>query len=201
MTERPIIMQARSVLGILAGTKTQTRRVAKLPNKLVDRADDVVVRGDERPHDGYATIYDGPASRKAIRCRWAVGDRLWVREAWIPRACLDCLESICHCGEVRVDYPAGGPTHTMKPPTGWRAPLPGRRSPPEPCSPLFMPRMASRLTLDVRDVHLERLSSISEADARAEGFEDRAAYLTAWESMHGPGDFIVWVITFARLEG
>ncbi|HET9450028.1 MAG TPA: hypothetical protein VFO83_04065 [Aggregicoccus sp.] len=104
------------------------------------------------------------------------GDRLWVKEVWAPAG-----DGFVY----RADQPAS-------PPERWR-------------SPLFIPRRASRLLLQVQAVRAEPLQQLSEAEARAEGVEDRDAYRALWERLNaerGHGweqDPWVWVVTFAPL--
>lgn len=143
---------------------------------------------------------------RPIVTRPVIGDRLWVREAWAPHSTYDHLKP-SEMPESRVFYLADG---------GY-APS-GSRTRPS----MFMPRWASRLTLTVRDVRVQRLREISEADAIAEGMERcdvvgdeaygawsggvdyiygenaRGAYRRTWELINGPGswDANPWVAAY-----
>jgi hypothetical protein len=146
MGNKPIIFSAPMVRALLDGRKTQTRRVLK-PQPYA-------------PHfahfkDGRIEYTAGPDGFGKF-APYAPGDRLWVREAhafgWpvspgdqMPRA-----EGPDHAVTYRADgeTPFGGGK--------WR-------------SPIHMPRWASRLTLIVADVRVQRLNSLTDDDAIAEG--------------------------------
>ena len=210
MTDRPIIFSARMVQALLAGRKTQTRRLYKVP------AGSYVEQGR------VWAMTDGCAYGDAA-LPYAPGDRLYVREAWrtergqdrqnateIAAACLDAGYSRVWCptfyevDAARVNFEngmvAGRYRHAR-----------------------FMPRWASRLTLTVTEVRVQRLQDISEADAWAEGCKPgtlddngdpfpaeephpkggwigwdnaRDWYADLWESLHGPDAWATnpWVV-------
>ena len=131
----------------------------------------------------------------ALDCvRIHVGDRLWVREAFWT--CDDCgHRNMCEGG-------ANHSGHVGR----WCCASCDDLLPKAKTSPIFMPRWASRLTLTVTDVLVQRLQEISEADARAEGIQPngrgwwtgaegqagdtpRAAYALLWDSLHGHGSW------------
>jgi len=197
--ERPILFSAPMVRAILAGTKTQTRRVVKFkPWYQIEERDD----GTQWPwmydseNDGDCWIpspYGQP------------GDRLWVRETWAaphgedgrpPRA--------IQCDQMRIHYAASEDRGGLL----WRPSI-------------HMPRWASRITLEVTGLRVERLQDISEEDALAEGIDKNEAnrtlsciglnvisgpvaeYSALWESINGPDSWEfnpwVWVIQFKKL--
>lgn len=169
--ERPIIMTGESVRSILAGTKTQTRRIVttRHPVNFIGSAGDEAHPSDwcyffDGPdHNGYMVLGRGHDERHdhgriSIPCPYGeVGDRLWVREAW------RLYESDKH--NPWPDLPSRrGPDGLAFYREGFDRSPPGRWR-----SPLFMPRWASRLTLEVAEVRVQRLQDISDKDARAEG--------------------------------
>jgi hypothetical protein len=130
VSDRPIIFSAPMVRALLAGRKTQTRRVLKKQDW-----PEAIVR--QFPHQKAAVPY-------------LPGDRLWVKEP------------VRRSPDVWL-YEADG---EMVPWPG-REELAGRKRDASPA--MYLPRSCSRLTLLVKDVRVERLQEISEADARAEG--------------------------------
>lgn len=187
MTEHPIIFSAPMVLAILAGRKTQTRRVFQRP---WPDTDDVRFDGDTR--EWYSER--GAWHRRA---RWVPGDTLWVKEGWQAAE-----TGAGRCLVYRADSPQSQATgvHAISdaPTLKWR-------------SARFMPRQASRITLRVTDVRVERVQDISEADAIAEGvtapaWGARDAFRGLWDSLNakrGYGwDVNPWVsvTTFERVK-
>ena len=150
MTERPILFSAPMVRAILAGTKTQTRRIIKCPAHY-----QIEEKDDGKP---WPWMYDSERDRDHFMpCPYGEpGTRLWVREAFMH-------EPADYCWEASVSIPCR-PASTV-----YRADFPDSK-PGEGWKPsIHMPRNLSRITLEIVDVRVERLQDISEADAIAEG--------------------------------
>lgn len=185
MSDKPILFSPPMVRELLAGTKTQTRRVLKpQPTAFQDIG---------------LVLAENPL-------RIAVGDRLWVRETLrfdFRRARWEYCDSAA-CGPGIIEVPRLD------------------RWPLGIVVSIHMPRQASRLTLTVTDVRVQRLQDISEADAVAEGCKvirescyvfggtayDRsglchsspvAAYSILWDHINGAGswDANPWVAVYA----
>lgn len=194
MRERPILFSGAMVRALLDGTKTQTRRVVKPEPKHPLFAKRHMLALDDEGCDLY--LHSSTLAR-AIRCPYGKpGDRLWVRETF------EKIEGQTQPW-IETDYRA---TYTHGDRMGDHLGLKKRWTPA-----IHMPRAASRITLEVTSVRVERLGEISEADARAEGFELGAPpctdaplrwYRNLWESINGPGSWAanpwVWVIEFRR---
>jgi hypothetical protein len=216
MKERPILMSAPMVRALLAGKKTQTRRIVKPQPELGEH-------GWEWPSAKCKSMVEvremgglGPYGGR--------GDRLWVRETW------NAIHAH-HDGEIDVaqQIPKARGTwsavyaatdsqrdeHRDDRGFGWR---PG----------IHMPRWASRITLDVTSVRVERLHAITEADAWAEGIDEidgmldaaaicaaakladcgyedaRATFAALWCEINGAESWEanpwVWVVGFKRVE-
>lgn len=185
MTDRPIPFSPPMIRALLKGRKTQTRRGLKQqPGEL------------DRPFwmdDGSWHVADSQGGHMSpLAVRYAPGDRLWVREAW--------RSIIGYDDRPPRDIPPGTPIHyedgaERDPTWKWGRYRHGR----------FMPRWASRLTLIVTDVRVERLQDISHDDAEAEGVLAHVAphsldnvfrsargetavqyFADIWNRLHGP---------------
>ncbi len=197
MKERPILFSAPMVRALLAGTKTQTRRIAK-PVRHPDLGN-VYAPG--------ALVLEHEPQHVIDRCcpYGRPGDRLWVRETHMNWWKLDPAnpEGPRLFSHVAA-YAADG--YELEPGEQW---IPS----------IHMLRAASRITLDIKAVRIERLSSISETDALAEGSfawareqdspvrdldEARLVYHQLWEEINGPGSWDanpwVWVVEFERAQ-
>jgi hypothetical protein len=184
MKERPILFSAPMVRAILERRKTQTRRIMK-----------------PQP---YGFLFQKPVKSLGgaeIKCPYGqTGDRLWVRETWGTDA--PNLDT-CRRG-VESDGLFYGPYYAAD--ADWFDNHTVRMRPS-----IHMPRWASRITLEITNVRVERLQDISREDAIAEGtpppdaaYSMRDSYMMLWESINGRGSWAtnpwVWVIEFKRFE-
>lgn len=151
MTDRPIIFSAEMIRALLAGRKTMTRRMLYAERKIGNgRADKATF------YQSYSPPFPWNALTYWTLSGWhkaQPGDRLWVRENWKPHS--------LYQGWKPRDVPQSKVFYMAD--NGY-APSNG---PWVPC--IHMPRWASRLTLEVVTVKIERLNDISEDDAAAEG--------------------------------
>jgi hypothetical protein len=234
MKERPIIFSAPMVRAILDGKKTQTRRLVGL--NTLQRSEtpgyDWTWRGQapirsiaqQRRYPGGCWQDVTDAGLVALCPYGAVGDRLWVREAFarfsvgegLDTPVPECVAYRATCDdEGRFEYANTRGELLVLRVTKWT-------------SPIYMPRWASRITLEIADVRVQRLQDMSEDDARAEGVDgphfgrwngtDGAivpaadepprpwahSFAVAWQEVHGDGAWFanpwVWALTFKRVE-
>jgi hypothetical protein len=199
MTDRPIIFSGPMVRALLDGRKTQTRRVLKgKPPKC--------------PPTCHGTV---PCGICGIDPGYAPGDRLWVRETWRTDASMDALkpkkiEAACLDAGYRrpwapIQYEADGARDNF---------TESDQRPGKTRVAIHMPRWASRLTLIVDAVKVERLTDISETDAQAEGLlqayggwvadsdgrcfgkDPQNAFRVLWEAINGAESWAAnpWVV-------
>jgi hypothetical protein len=172
MADRPILFSAPMVRALQAGTKTQTRRTIN-PQPVVNEAG--LLRWDI-PKLSVQTDAEGLAWHMRI----SKGDRLYVREHWrISNRWDGTAPRDLEPRGMSVIYEAGGSASNED--DGWRAvDWPGSRELwphwiGKARRGMHMPRWASRITLTVTDVRVQRLQDISEADSLAEGVEQTLA--------------------------
>ncbi|MCG3463086.1 hypothetical protein L7G72_14790 [Xenorhabdus bovienii] len=210
MKETPIIFNTDMVRAILDGRKTQTRRVIQSPAKNMQYQGSEVIRhralgnkwyGDYvfSMRDKHGTWQDYTHKQFIAKCpRGQIGDQLWVRETF----------AMGLCTKSGLAYRA-----THKPEDlddGWWEKIKWTPS-------IHMPRWASRITLEVTDVRVERLGDISDDDAKAEGCwygkgdntVDPAVipenhFPTLWAAIYSEESWNanpwVWVIEFRRIN-
>lgn len=151
--ERPIIFSSEMVRQILSGNKTQTRRVVKSPKSFGEFRD--VFDDDYLTSHGFIAIDTSIGHGFKIRCPYGkIGDSLWVREAFMEKVDIGL-------GHNFYQYKATPDNWQFAPNLGdkvWRPSV-------------FMPREASRLTLEITNIKVERLQDITEAGAQAEGIK------------------------------
>lgn len=221
MKERPILFSSPMVLALLAGTKTQTRRIVKpLPNGL--RPNCYVARNGER---WVFTGGDRNGDMHGVLCPYGeAGDRLWVRETlreendgWTYAA-----------DGASIELPKNDPRVPAM--VSWAHHKEGST-----CVSIHMPRWASRIDLEIVEVRVQRLRDLEaapdlgEADVLAEGLsfvEDMpgaglprqyglpgrmvsrtpwGAFQKLWDEINGeraPWDSnpFVWAVTFRRIR-
>lgn len=212
--ERPILMSGPMVLALQENRKTQTRRIVKAGYF----HSDIYHIAEMGEIDGCAAVHfsDSAHAGLDVRCPYgAPGDKLWCRETWAPRG-------VSQIGggplETLIAYRADGAMHGL--PHHDIARVVGEWKPS-----IFMPRWASRITLEITNIRVERLQDISEVDAKAEGAPEptgrrgcypapwatakagpidyRDSYRALWERINGRGSWAknpwVWVIAFRKV--
>lgn len=196
MNEHPILFSGEMVRAILEGKKTQTRRIIK------SQPMEYVVSAYLRPDGKYIwRCSTGEGVSLPFKCPFGqVGDKLWCRETWFEwtkgnpekqpylyRATTSDydFEMVKQCG------------HTIL----WRPSI-------------FMPRCASRITLEITNIQVEELKNITSLGVVAEGIEGntldwtelRGRFITLWDSINAKRGYgwdknpWVWVISFKRVK-
>lgn len=216
MKERPILFSTSMVRALLSGAKTQTRRAIKRqpPAHVVDFCRFRNPKGDGLAHFGFDPIKRELQDWFAVCPYGQPGDRLWVRETFSP---ISPQDPTYNGGRpIEYDYSATykhgdrlGDSLGIK--KVWKPSI-------------HMPRAASRITLEITGVRVERLQGITADDAMAEGivrlpYGGYAAdtdgrhyhaasawysYGSLWEAINGAGSWEanswVWVVEFKRLQ-
>jgi hypothetical protein len=163
--ERPILFSGQMVRAILDGRKTQTRRVVRPQPDFISPADGLPYPYVEHQfiRDNKIVTLQGPEGMpnsrfvgKPIRSPYGtVGDRLWVRETW---RVFGGREYEYQQSKAAVQYRADETEFEQK---DWRPSI-------------FMFRWASRITLEITNIRVERLHQMTQADIHAEGGPDHS---------------------------
>jgi hypothetical protein len=197
MKERPINFNAAMVNAILQGRKTQTRRIIN-----PQPADDIAPAEFPNAYQqGWKSSLKNPyGKRTAHICPYGQpGDRLWVRESF------QFLAEYNRCPTSQVPINSDILYRADRPDSLWYAKV----RPPQ-----FMPRWASRITLEIRDIKVQRLHDMLIRDYDAEGIvpkdesydTDQAleAFRNLWNDIYGAESWNanpwVWAIEFKILE-
>lgn len=205
MRERPIIFNTAMVKAILEGRKTQTRRLVK--EKLI--SEQAEFESGNRPN----VIHSEPSLIYYIdnSCPFGqVGDHLWVRETF----CIGSIEEQDHYqGWPKPLYvyqdgdPKQYPIHKE-----WCLSEGISFDDVQWKPSIHMPRSACRIVLEITNIRVERLLSISESDCVKEGIGSsllrdckKPKFMQLWEEIYGEGTCLdnpwVWVIEFKVIQG
>lgn len=201
MKERGMIFNSEMVRAILDGRKTQTRRPIKWKQtrftEIGEREDGSKWPWSEDAEHACDFWHPCPFG--------AVGDRIWVREAFRVHSRATDVATLVYKASERNSWTE----QTRRVPVA----VCNKPATPEKWTPsLHMPRWASRILLEITGVRVERLRSMSQDDARAEGviaasgpMEAGLAFRELWDSIYGEESWKanpwVWVIEFKRVEG
>ncbi|TVT43099.1 hypothetical protein FNT36_03130 [Hymenobacter setariae] len=198
--ERPILFSGAMVRALLNGSKTQTRRAIK-PQPTQPRQAGYILHSTDKSREGGFQWSDADCKNlsEPIHCPYGQpGDRLWVRETlfwsacddgWCYQADNDMLQCEYHLAPILLkDYKPAIPS-------------------------IHMPRVASRLLLEITAVRVERLQDINTDDIKAEGIRHTIDYgpilyeewQLLWEKINGPESWAanpwVWVVEFKVIDG
>lgn len=222
--ERPILFSGPMVRAILGGSKTQTRRIVKpqpvqhIPATNNWPGEDLWTWEKLDHANGSSPgVHASTAALKRMmieKCpHGKPGDQLWVREAWATQSSLHMAPALYSNNAIyRADTHAG--LEKKNGDQKWRPSI-------------HMPRWASRITLEITEIRVERLQDINGEDAKDEGAECRtdlswagstdesfyphgfygegniAGFKELWQSTNGPESWNanpwVWVVSFKKV--
>ena len=197
MKEHPILFSAEMVRAILEGRKTQTRRVVK-PQPIIRECCGAVVGPAKWLSKTGRVVYncDYEPSPFSEACPYGQpGDRLWVRETW---ATVNAYDQVKPSDIPKGDagrWPRVWHRATDAHEQEYRQKYFGKWRPS-----IFMPRWASRITLEVVSVRVERVQGISLEDIKAEGvFPGLRASIEDWSISSIRDDYYQFLVDFEWL--
>ena len=205
MKERPILFSGPMVRAILEGRKTMTRRVVKewflmdCPNYF-DENNSAMNKPPHRHDDGEWYYETQTEVDSTLHCQLVCpygrpGDRLWVRETMYYGGFDNFYFKADNKG---VGQDRFNRLHAL-----------GKDRQGKVIPSIHMPRWASRITLEITEVRVERLKDISVEDCRREGVESNVSSLIEfhdlWNKINGKkypwsSNPWVWVIAFKPVE-
>jgi len=198
MKARPILMNGEMVRATLSDLKTQTRRIVKPQPQTDGGSGRHPVRPFQMPDGRWRWVLaaTGVGVGEPFECPMGVtGDRLYVRETWARSRNNWLYAASC----------AGLSPRECVEEWDWSSGMRDRWSPS-----IHMPKRASRITLEITDVRIERVQCITNADALAEGCvageraSESDAFHNLWDSIYGPESWAanpwVFAVTFRRIE-
>lgn len=218
MKERPIIFNTQMVKAILEGRKTQTRRVIVLCGKAYKfmrehgydsiQHDEVIYPDGGGNWIGWDKDIPGLAeftkeaypNGEGFKCPYGqVGEKLWVRETLYRNPYFSEAGYVADNSAVMVNQTLGDALNWR-----WKS---------DTLPAIFMPKEATRITLDITEIRVERLQEITDTDAVKEGIANGAyavspirSFQKLWDSLNEKQGYRwkinpwVWVISFRALN-
>ncbi|HEU0197075.1 MAG TPA: hypothetical protein VFQ88_07705 [Nevskiaceae bacterium] len=209
--ERPLLLSGAMVRAVLSGRKTQTRRpVSSLFGfgRIRGFGPSGTAGYSWHFRDQRALWNDVSDARVLTTCLYgSAGDRLWIRETW---------QAVHHDRNAAPEGAGWHAAYDVPPGPGqfWRVAYAANADKGvarivrgyvwRPS--IHMPRWASRMTLVIGAVSIERLHSISGEDALAEGMGGRSAFRETWDALYASrgygwgADPWVWVLKWSRVD-
>ncbi len=193
MKEKPILFSTPMVNAIFSGRKTMTRRIVKPQPKIVHAI----------YNDGsIATEQLFRSGKERLFCPYGtVGGRLWVRETW-QDYCPIWEGAWCGHGNMEDIKKEHQPVYRADSVELQKrnGAVPLRWTPS-----IFMPRWASRITLEITNIRVERVNCMTESDAHKEGVDNLVAFMLLWDRLNKKRGYEwknncwVWVLEFQKV--
>lgn len=206
MKETGLLFNTSMVKAERENLKTQTRRLDGL-KKVNENPDEWEEVDLYRAETALYALFKNKRTKKnvcfevALKCPYGVaGDRLWVRETMLINGYLDVYylaDNMFLEGPFPDDWYYRDPEYIGKVPS------------------IHMPRWASRTTLEITDIRIERVRDISYKNAKDEGWPSKKQasvwawvwFKNTWNSVYEKRGYgwdknpWVWVLTFKRVKG
>lgn len=190
--ESPILFSTPMVKAILEGRKTETRRIIKMPKDYIGKE---IFNNFPYGCKYESSEYGGTIQRCSYKGDLLPGDILWVKETFAKTG-----------DNFHDDWPGHGDYY-------FRADDPYNEIELQQNYPgfkgvkwrpsLFMPKIACRIRLEVVSVGVSKLHTMTEDDAKNEGFNNITEFQRLWSKLNGDASLMmnpyVWVIKFKKI--